>query len=471
VARRERWLPFLFVASSAIAYGSRARAAERTTKGPYVTGLTDTGGTVRFELSSPARATVEVVADAPLKAADGGVHKTVFESRDASAFHAVRIAGLEPATRYRYVVRVEGAASGDGLFSTAPRSDSAAPIAFLVYGDNRTDDAAHAAVVRAMMAVPSDFLVNTGDMVPDGGSAENWQTFFDIEKPLLHDRPLFAAIGNHELYDDTAGGNFARYFGLPDSSGALRPYGTARIGNVRLFFLNGMHGWDSGEERQWLERALGEADHEADLVWRFVVLHHGPWSAGPHGPNVQLVEARVPELLASHKVDLLFAGHDHLYERGDAGVLKYFVSGGGGAPLYRDWHPTATTRKAEATHHFIEVSTSAGALRIVARRSDGSILDRCGFAQGRPWDCDPPVASQSASPGQGSGQASAPPAADGGEPKLPDTSSPDSSARCLCDAPGSVSPGAAPVSALVSAVVGLAALSRRRARSGKGRWR
>ncbi len=311
-----------------------------------------------------------------------------------------------------------------------------------------------------MAQVPSDFLVQTGDMVADGGSAKNWQTFFDIERSLLRERPLLAAIGNHELYDDAAGGNFARYFGFSDATGSTRPYGTVRIGNARFCFLNGMHGWDSGEERQWLERELARADGEAGLVWRFAVVHQSPWSAGPHGPNAQLVEARVPELLASHKLDLLFAGHDHLYERGDAGPFKYLLSGGGGAPLYRDFRPTATARKVEAAHHFVEVRTTADAVRIVARRSDGSVLDRCGFVQGGPWDCDSPPAGQpaaDASPVVAGGRESSP---SPGVPRASDADGP-ATTRCLCDAPGSAAGRGVSVAA-VAILVGLSGLFARR---------
>jgi MYXO-CTERM domain-containing protein len=422
------------------------------------------GGTVRFELETPGPATVEVAREVAAEARPQvGPAKTVFESRDISSLHVVAMTGLEPATAYSYFVRAGHTAIADGHFATAPKPDSSAPVTFLVYGDDRTDDDAHAAVVRAMMQVPSDFLVQTGDMVADGGSAENWQTFFDIERPILRDRPLLAAIGNHELYDDAAGANFGRYFGFSETNGPPRPYGTARFGNIRFFFLNGMHGYGSGEERLWLEHQLAAADGEAGVVWRFVVVHHSPWSAGPHGPNAQLVDARVPELLAAHKVDLLFAGHAHLYERGDAVLTKYIVSGGGGAPVYRNFQATSTTRRIEAVHHFVEVTTSADAVRIVARRSDGSILDRCGFAKGSPWDCDEmdaraPSSSASLAPAD----AQAPSPGNAGS-KGAGASAGASATRCLCDAPGSATSEGDSGAALF-ALLGFAGLSHRRRR-------
>ncbi len=464
MARAMRFLSFFARAAvvGALSWPVAARAGDPPINGPYMTGLSDTGVTVRFELERPAAATVEVVREADAEAKpQPTIPRSVFESRVVSNLHVVGVSGLEPATRYSYVVRAEHVAVAEGRFTTGPRPVSGTTMTFLVYGDDRTDDDAHAAVVRAMMQVPSLFLVQTGDMVADGGSAKDWQRFFDIERPLLRERPLFAAIGNHELFDDAAGGNFARYLGFSDAAGATRPYGTVRVGNARFFFLNGMHGWDSGEERHWLERELGRADGESGLVWRFAVVHQGPWSAGPHGPNVQLVEARVPELLASHKVDLLFAGHDHLYERGDAGLLKYLISGGGGAPLYRDWHPTATTRKVEAAHHFIEVSTTADAVRIVARRSDGSVLDRCGFLQGGPWDCDSHDRARpagDASAAAGGDESSVPPAG----PKAPDRNAQASEMRCLCNAPGSVAGRRGVSVAAIVTLIGLAGLFVRR---------
>jgi hypothetical protein len=119
-------------------------------------------------------------------------------------------------------------------------------------------------------------------------------------------------------------------------------------------------------------------------------MHHSPWSSGKHGPNTKLVGAHVPELLAVHKVDLVLAGHDHMYERGDGGLMKYIVTGGGGAPLYQPESRLPTARKLAASYHFLEVSTEGDALHVVAHRTDGTVIDRCGFAKGGPWDCDGP---------------------------------------------------------------------------------
>lgn len=373
--------------AAAAAHGFAAAAQPtKLLKGPYLAGLSDTGVDVRFELDAPGPATVEVTAST--QAADAGASHR-FPDATVAANHRVHVSGLEPGKSYGYAVMLGTQVLGRGTVTTAPDPASGVPVRFLVYGDSRSDATTHEGMVRAMLATPSDFLVNTGDIVGEGGSAADWQSFFSVEAPLLRDRPLYLCIGNHELYEDEAGANFARYFGFLDASGTLRPYGTMRFGNTRLFFLNGMHDWSSGEERAWLERELAKADVEPGLVWRMAVIHHSPWSSGPHGSNAKLVAAHVPELLSAHKVDILFSGHDHIYERGEGGgSLKYVISGGGGAPLYRITKPMPETRKAEAAYHFVEVTATPTEVRTVAHRLDGSILEKCGFQKGGSWDCD-----------------------------------------------------------------------------------
>jgi hypothetical protein len=373
------------LAATALPQAVAADTGVRLANGPYTTGIADTSMEIRFELAAAAPARVEVRSGSP------GAKAAEIADASPSTMHVLVANHLAPSTTYSYVVRAGAAAVGEGRFTTAPGQGSHDPIRFVAYGDDRSSPDVHAAVVQAIRQIPSDFLVNTGDMVADGGDPEDWRSFFSIEAPLLRERPLLVAVGNHELRNDSAGGTFARYFGFP--SGVLaapRLYGTVRTGIVRFFFLNAWHDWRFGEEREWLTHALDAADGEADLVWRIAVVHQAPWSVGPHGPNRNLVEAGVPALLAAHKVDLVLGGHDHIYDRGDAGRVKYIVTGGGGAPLYDIQQPDPTSRKAEASFHFVEIAARDDALQIIAHRVDGSLIERCGLPKGKPWDCDPP---------------------------------------------------------------------------------
>ena len=384
------------------ATNARADAPPRITKGPYLQALGATAVEIRVELDAPAPAIVTLS-----EGGDAGAPRVVRDDA-ATTMHVVRVDHLRPATRYAYAVSLgapadrNGAGAAIGELTTAPPDDSRAPFSFLIYGDNRTDDVSHAAIVRAMLATPSDFLLNTGDLVQTGQSDANWQAFFDVEGPLLRSRSLFSCIGNHELTDG-AGVNYLRYFGpTTDAHGPTdkpRLYGSFRWEDARFFLLDAMETFEAGSpERTWLEGELARADGEAGLVWRIAVMHHSPWSSGPHGSNARALQAGIPALLSAHKIDLVLAGHDHIYERGTASGLRYLISGGGGAPLYAIEHRLPSARKAESVHHVVEATIDGDTARFVARRDDGTIVDQCGITKGHEgWDCDPALVSASPS--------------------------------------------------------------------------
>jgi len=451
-------------------------------KGPWMQHVTSTSAVVQVEVDPPAAVTLEIGMAAATGTADAGTGSVV-ESREVRALHAILVRNLEPATRYPFAVRVRGAAKY-GAITTAPRDDSTAPVRFLVYGDSRTDDAAHAALVRAMAVAPSAFLVGTGDLVDKGASAPEWQTFFDIEAPLLRERCLFSAVGNHELVDG-AGALYVKYFGpaeLPvavpkpatsslgavplaapqapaDAGGA--PFsleqlsGTFRWGNVRFFLLNGMVDYASGPARAWIEKALTDADEEAGLVWRILVVHHGPWSSGPHGGNAHLLDAAMPAVFKAHRIDLVISGHDHIYERGAADGLAYLVSGGGGAPVYRVKKAGPTSRHYESVHHFIDATATASAIQLLAIRPDGSTIERCALRKVGGWDCDAPDLATA------TGGSSA-----GGSSTLPPEAPVSSRSRCGCDVVG-----AGPTSVAAVALGGAAVVALRRRRRARGEVR
>ncbi len=420
------------VALVAVGMTSRdAAAAGPFTRGPFVQALGTTGVTVKVELLTPD--TVDVAVTGP----DGVAKKA--SVTEARRFQSVRIDGLSPATSYSYRVLAGAAAvaSEEGHFTTAPAD--ARPFKFVLYGDSRSDPAAHAAVVRAILGTPSDFLIHTGDMVGRGDEEDDWKSFFDIENPLLRDRCVFASIGNHELLGDNGSGAtaFLRYFASPDEGGKDRPklYGSVRWSNTRFFLLNAMDDW-SGEERAWLKDELDRAANEPGLAHRFAVLHQGPHSAGPHGGNERLHKNGVMQIFKEGKVDLILAGHDHAYERGTGDGIKYLVSGGAGAPLYPRKTKDADTSVFESVHHFVEVSVDGDKVDLVVKRASGSVLEKCGFVGAAAWNCDKPVTD-------------APKAASG-----PSPGDLQKSSACGCSSPGSApESGWIPVAAALAGLV------------------
>jgi 3',5'-cyclic AMP phosphodiesterase CpdA len=367
-------------------------------KGPYVQSLAATSAEVRVEVDPPAPVTIDF--------GDGGGPARIAD-KNATGFHVFPLTALSPATQYRYTVE-SGGATKAGTFTTAVKDDTTEPIKFLAYGDNRTDESAHAAVVRAMMARTSDFIVHTGDFVEHGGMPGLWQRWFDIEAPLVSSRCVFATIGNHELADKEAI-YFLRYFGATTPTGdplaAPILHRTFRWGYLRFFVLGGFG--DLATEKKWLDDELDKSDHEPGIAFRIAVTHHGPWSSGPHGRNRNLHDAGIVSSLRKHRVDLILSGHDHIYERGDADGLPYVVTGGAGAPPYEEKERIKYSRAFDSARNFVEVTASPAALQLKAFRIDGTTIEQCGLRD-HAWDCDAPSTSPSATSTSGTPTAPTP---------------------------------------------------------------
>lgn len=435
-----------------LAIAGSARAATFT-KGPYLQALGPTGVTVKLELSEAQAAKVEVFAAGSDKPVASGA------SDGSSYFQAVRLDGLTAGTAYEYRVTSASTEAVSGRFTTAPAGDP--PFRFLVYGDSRTDPAAHAVVTRNLEKAPGEFLINTGDMVMSGKDDRDWRSFFEIERALLRDRCVFAAVGNHELSrgDPASGAAFLRYFGaVEEGRVGHRLYGSFRWSNTRFFLLNAMDEW-TGEEREWLRAELDEALVEPGLLHRIAVLHHGPFSSGPHGGNAALARGGVIEMMRDRKVDLVFAGHDHVYERGVGDGLKYVITGGAGAPLYEKKGAARETIVFEAVHHFVEAAIDGDKVKLVARRASGSVIEACGFQGSGGWECDASAGSPAAANGAPAHGAPASPAAPAGPARA--------GTGCGCGVPGAADPPGRAAAAI--AIAAAACLVRRRAGARGGR--
>ena len=360
--------------------------------GPYLEDLTSSSVTVRTETESAEQLTLTVEPG----------HRVASDPAPLAGVHSLAVSGLDSKTTYHYSVATSRGGKEEGAFTTAPSDGDVSDVRFVLFGDDRGGYATHELLVRRVVDEPTDFLINTGDLVADGRIGSLWERFFGIEDRLLRDHCMFTAIGNHELVQED-GASYLKYFGTPDEQRAHVFYTTFRWGFLRFFVLNG-EGSFLGEDRAWLERELAKADAEPGIAWRIVVVHDGPFSSGLHGDNDKMQGADIPKLLRDHHVDFVLSGHDHLYERGASDGLRYVVSGGAGAPLYPIRHLRATTRKIESVFHYVVFVMSPEKGEIVAKRLDGSVIERVGFTKHDMWDDDgptigPPALAASAAPG------------------------------------------------------------------------
>ena len=283
------------------------------------------------------------------------------------------LTGLQPNTRYEY--DASNMDAGKGSFKTAPLADGTGPYTFLVWGDTRTRHDMHRRVAEAVVKHGSpDFVLHTGDLVADGNDTSLWPVFLDIERELLRNTAFFPSLGNHER-------NSRDYY---DFFQVTTPYYSFNWGNSHFTVLNSDLGnaassagaretfWT--EQTRWLEEDL-KGSQKADF--RFVVAHHPPFSAvstrqssNPH------MTALVP-LLEKYNVTAGFFGHDHNYQHYFKNGINYFITGGGGAPLYDVEKPDpAITKKVVSTENFVNVTVQGKVARLEAIALDGSTIEQ-----------------------------------------------------------------------------------------------
>jgi hypothetical protein len=198
----------------------------------------------------------------------------------------------------------------------------AGSLKFLAMGDNGTGDREQYEVGQQMAKLhgtfPFDLVIMLGDNMYGGQTPADYVRKFERPyAPLLQAGVKFqASIGNHDRPEQVN-------YGLYNMNGQ-RYYSYAR-GNVRFFALD--TNLMDQRQIQWLDAGLGSAREE----WKICYFHHPRYSnAARHGSAVDLRVILEP-IFIRHGVNVVFAGHDHVYERlkPQKGIY-YFVSGAAG---------------------------------------------------------------------------------------------------------------------------------------------
>lgn len=140
---------------------------------------------------------------------------------------------------------------------------------------------------------------------------------------------FFPTPGNHDAANKDKLTPYYNFFTLPGNES----YYTYKWGPVSFFSINSVEG-DLNKQKSWLANEV----KLSDAPFKIVFFHHPPYSSGGHGNN-----AFMQWDFKSMGVDVVFTGHDHIYDRIeklDEKGLYYIVNGLGGANAYRcDEHP------------------------------------------------------------------------------------------------------------------------------------
>jgi predicted phosphodiesterase len=349
---------------------------------PYLQYATRTSMTIMWETETPCTAVVEYGLKFPPDQA--------VKVEKADVMGEVPLTKLEPASKYFYRV-VCTDADGKTLeskpmtFLTAADPNDA--YSFTVVGDTQRNPTVTARIAKLMWERRPNFVIHCGDVVDDGTA--KWQWTGDLFKPcneLFGRVPVYPCIGNHEKNNP----QYYKYFALPQPE----YYYSFKYGNAEFFVLDTNRRRDlseKGEQYQWLDKALAASDAK----WKFCYHHHPAYSSddddfgnswkGPTTSGDTRVRTLV-KLYEKYKVDVVFNGHIHVYERTwpirdgkvdqKNGVI-HVTSGGGGATL-ENFAPTPAFFKQEGRvdYHFCYVTIHQGTFNFKAFDQEGRLFDQ-----------------------------------------------------------------------------------------------
>jgi 3',5'-cyclic AMP phosphodiesterase CpdA len=239
---------------------------------------------------------------------------------------------------------------------------------FAVIGDNGTGERPQYEVgqqmARSHATFPFDLVIMLGDNMYGGQRPADFVRKFELPyAPLLSAGVKFqASLGNHDRPQNVS------Y--QPFNMNGQRYYSFVR-GNVRFLALDTT--LMDAKQVAWIEATLQGASED----WKVCFFHHPLYSnADRHGASVDL-RLRLEPVFQKFGVDVVFAGHDHVYERlHPQKGISYFVSGAAGQLRRGNMNPSPQTAASfDQDQSFMLVEVAGAEMNFQAISRTGRVVD------------------------------------------------------------------------------------------------
>jgi hypothetical protein len=247
-------------------------------------------------------------------------------------------------------------------------------VRFAVIGDSGTGERPQFEVAQQMLryhaSFPFDFVLMLGDNIYGSQTAADFKRKFeDPYQPLLAAGVKFyAALGNHD--------NPNQRFYKPFNMNGQRYY-SFKKGNTSFFALDS--NYMDPLQINWISMQLSQSSSP----WNICYFHHPLYThAKFHGADVDL-RTRIEPIFEKAGVNVVLAGHQHVYERikPQQGIY-YFVLGNAGELRYHDLQPSPETIKGfdtDRTFMLVEIAGDEFYFQTVSRTGqteDAGVLPR-----------------------------------------------------------------------------------------------
>ena len=265
-------------------------------------------------------------------------------------WHSVNLTGLTPDTYYYYKVQTGATSSATYRFHTQPAyGTKTGHYRVLVAGDNQIQSptrwrslmTAARTKLEALYGVPLEqcvnLLVTDGDQVDNGTIAEYQNTHFGMVNVVAPNIPVQTSIGNHEGYTDTSYTLYSGHFRYDSMSygGITSPkpwlYYAYQVANIVFIHMDSESAETNATQQNWVQSVVNAANADANVDF-IVTVQHRPYTVelyvGDTSPWIH--DTIMPILAASPKSVLNFAGHHHMYARGQTKnyPIYHMIAGG-----------------------------------------------------------------------------------------------------------------------------------------------
>lgn len=251
------------------------------------------------------------------------------------------------------------------------------PLSFAVIGDSGDGSAEQAAIAKQMFAqrakTPFDFVLMLGDNIYGGGKPKYFKPRFEepYKDLLAANVKFYAALGNH---DAASAADHIKYDHF--NMGGKRYYNFAKNKDLIEFFALDTNNENivPAEQLQWLETAL----KDSKAKWKVAYMHHSLFSSGRMHPPYLKMREQLHPLFVKYKVNLVLAGHVHVYERiKPQDGVQYITEGSSGKIMRNnlDKRSALTAYGNDQQQSFLIVHTTPETLTVEAIAMDGKTFD------------------------------------------------------------------------------------------------
>ncbi|XP_024016469.1 purple acid phosphatase 5 isoform X2 [Eutrema salsugineum] len=260
--------------------------------------------------------------------------------------HHATIKGLEYDTKYFYELGT-GRSTRQFSFTTPPKVGPDVPYTFGIMGDLGQTYASNQTLYHYMSNPKGQAVLFVGDLSyaddHPNHDQRKWDSYGRFVEPSAAYQPWIWAAGNHEI-------DFAQWIG---ETQAFKPYMyryhvpyrasqstsplwySIKRASAYIIVLSSYSAFDKyTPQNSWLESELKKVNRE-ETPW-LLVLVHSPWynSNNYHYMEGESMRVTFEPWFVQNKVDIVFAGHVHAYERSErVSNIKYNITDGLSSPI------------------------------------------------------------------------------------------------------------------------------------------